>query len=140
MIEGNRAFKAVYNEMCLAVFPLWLKTRNLLTFMQYFSISLVPPTPFSLTNSAEPLPKGCLNPRTLQHIKTEHLRTCYGLDGPGFEPRLGGENFRTYSDQPRGPPSLLCNWYRVSFGRVKRPGRGADHLSPCSAEVEHGYN
>jgi hypothetical protein len=28
-------------------------------------------------------------PRTMQHIQTECLRICYGVDGPGFEPRLG---------------------------------------------------
>jgi hypothetical protein len=40
------------------------------------------------------------------------------------------EIFRARPDRPGGPPSLLCNWYRVSFPGVKRPGRGVDHLTP----------
>jgi hypothetical protein len=46
---------------------------------------------------------------------------------------VGGEFFRTRTDRPWGPPSLLYNGYRVSFSGVKRPGRGVDHpphLSP----------
>jgi hypothetical protein len=39
----------------------------------------------------------------------------------------GGEIFRTRPGRPWGPPSLLCNKYRVSFPGVKRPGRGVDH-------------
>ena len=35
-----------------------------------------------------------------------------------------------------GPPSLLYNWYRVSFPGVKRPGRGVDHPPPSSDEVK----
>jgi hypothetical protein len=34
------------------------------------------------------------------------ITTGYGLDGPGSNPG-GGEIFRTCSDQPWGPPSLL---------------------------------
>ena len=44
-----------------------------------------------------------------------------------------GEIFRTRSDRPWGPPSLLYDRYRVSFPGVKRPGRGVDyppHLTP----------
>ena len=47
----------------------------------------------------------------------------------------GGEIFRIRPDRPWGPPSLLHIGYRV-FPRVKRPGRGADHPPPSSAEVE----
>jgi hypothetical protein len=47
-----------------------------------------------------------------------------------------GEIFRTLPDLPWGPPSLLCNRYRVSFPRVKRPGRGANHPPSSSAEVK----
>ena len=36
----------------------------------------------------------------------------------------------------RGPPSLIISGYRVSFPRVKRLGRGVDHLPPSSAEVK----
>jgi hypothetical protein len=38
----------------------------------------------------------------------------------------GGEIFYTCPDRPWGPPSLLCNWYRVFPGCRKRPGRDAD--------------
>ena len=37
---------------------------------------------------------------------------------------------------PWGPPSLVCNGYRVSFSVVKRPGRGFDHPTSSSAEVK----
>ena len=37
---------------------------------------------------------------------------------------------------PTGPTSLLQNGYRVSFPRVKQPGRGAHHPSPSSAKVK----
>jgi hypothetical protein len=47
----------------------------------------------------------------------------------------GGEIFRTRQDRPWGPPSLLYNGYRV-----KRPGRGADHPPPSSAEVTNEYS
>ena len=40
-----------------------------------------------------------------------------------------GEIFRT-------PPSFLYNRYWVPFQGVNRPGRGFDHPSPSSAEVE----
>jgi hypothetical protein len=62
------------------------------------------------------------------------IATRYGLDGPGIESRLGaGEIFRP--DRPWGPPSLLYNGYRV-FPGVKRPGCGADHPPPTSADVK----
>jgi hypothetical protein len=49
----------------------------------------------------------------------------------------GGAIFRTHPDRPWGPPSLLYNVYRV-FHVVKRPGSGADHPPPSSAEVTKG--
>jgi hypothetical protein len=58
-----------------------------------------------------------------------------GLDGPGIESGRG-EIFRTCPDRPWGPPSLLHNGYRVSFPRVKRPGRDIDHPPTSSAEVK----
>jgi len=64
------------------------------------------------------------------------IATRYGLDGPGIESGWGGEIFLALSDRPWGPPSLLQNGYRVSFSRVKRPGRGVDHPPPPSAEVK----
>ena len=78
----------------------------------------------------------------LQHASTEsqsqsHLGTAthYGLDGSGSN--SGGDNiFSNHPERPWGPPSLLYIVYRVSFPRVKRPGRGVDHRLPSSAEVK----
>jgi hypothetical protein len=47
-----------------------------------------------------------------------------------------GRDFSYTSRRPWGPPSLLYNGYQV-FPGVKRPGRGADHPPPSSAEVKH---
>jgi len=49
------------------------------------------------------------------------IATCYGLDGPKSSPG-GGENFRTRSNRPRGPPSLLYHGYQVSFTEGKSVG------------------
>jgi hypothetical protein len=49
---------------------------------------------------------------------------------------VGGEIFRSRSDRPWDPPSLLYNGYRVSFPEVKRPGRGGDHPPSSSARVK----
>ena len=46
-----------------------------------------------------------------------------------------GESFRTRPHRPWGPPSLLYK-YQISFQGVKRPGRGVNHPSPFSTEVE----
>jgi hypothetical protein len=41
---------------------------------------------------------------------------------------IGGDKiFRTRSEWPWGPPSLLYNGYQMSFPGVKRPERGVDH-------------
>jgi len=45
------------------------------------------------------------------------IATRYGLEVPGIESQWGGEIFRTRSDRPWGPPSLLYNGYRVFRGR-----------------------
>jgi hypothetical protein len=66
---------------------------------------------------------------------TVGIATCFGLDGSGIESRWG-EIFHVCSYRPWGPPSLLHNWYRVSFPGVKRPGRGVDHSHTPSAEVK----
>ena len=51
----------------------------------------------------------------------------------------GGEIFRTPPGRPWDPPSLLRNWYRVTFSGVKRPGRGVDtHLAP-RLKKEYSY-
>jgi hypothetical protein len=53
---------------------------------------------------------------------------------------VGGGIYRTRPEQPWEPHSLLYNWYRVSFLGVKRPGRGAGHPPPSSAEVKKNYS
>jgi len=63
------------------------------------------------------------------------VATGYGLDGSGIESRWG-EIFRTSSDRPWGPPSLLYNGYRVFSGGKERPGRDADSSPPSSAVVK----
>jgi len=62
------------------------------------------------------------------------IATTYGLDGAGIESRWG-EIFRTFPDQPWGPPSLLYNGYRVFPGGTVLLGRDADPSPPSSAEV-----
>jgi hypothetical protein len=44
--------------------------------------------------------------------------------------------FRTRSDRPWGPPSLLYNGYRVAFRGVKRPSHGVNLPPLSSAEVK----
>ena len=51
---------------------------------------------------------------------------------------VGEEIFRNPSDRPRGPPDFAYNGYQVSFPRVKRPGRGANHLPPIAPRVKNG--
>ena len=46
------------------------------------------------------------------------------------------EIFRSRPEGPWGPPSLLFLEYRLSFPRIKRPGRGVDHPPPSIAEVK----
>ena len=53
--------------------------------------------------------------------RTLGIATRYGLEGPGIESRWG-KIFRIYPDRLRGPPILLCNWYRVFPGG--KGGRG----------------
>ena len=60
------------------------------------------------------------------------ITTDYWLDGPG------GEIFRTCSDRPWGPTSLLYNEYRVFPEGKERPGRDADPSPPSSAVVMKG--
>jgi len=55
------------------------------------------------------------------------MATHYGLDGPEIESRWG-QIYRTRPDRPWGPFSLWYKWYWASLPRVKRPGRGVDHL------------
>jgi len=49
---------------------------------------------------------------------------------------VGGEIFRTCPDRPWGPPSLLCDGYRVFPGGKDRPGCDADPSPTSSAMVK----
>jgi len=62
------------------------------------------------------------------------IATRYGLDGPGIQSPWG-KVFRTRPDQPCGPPSVLCNRYRV-IPEGKRPRCGVDRAPPCSTDVK----
>jgi hypothetical protein len=68
----------------------------------------------------------------------KHISVCiatyYGLDGPGSNP-FGGDIFRTRSDQPRVPPSLLYNEYRVFLGG-KLSGPSVDHLPHLATRLK----
>ena len=61
--------------------------------------------------------------------------TRYGLDGPGIESRWGARVSAPVQTGPGAQP-VSCTMGTGSFPGVKRPGRGADHLLPSSAEVE----
>jgi hypothetical protein len=60
------------------------------------------------------------------------ITTGYGLDSPGIESRWGRDFSHTSRPalEPTQPP---VQW----VPGVKRPGRGADHPPPPSAEVEN---
>ena len=63
------------------------------------------------------------------------IATRYGLDGPGIESRWEARFSAPVQTGPGAHPAS----YTVgtgSFLGVKRPGRGADHPSQSSAEVE----
>jgi len=47
----------------------------------------------------------------------------------------GGEIFRTCTDRPWGPPSLLYNGYRVFFPEVKRSERDVNHPPHLAARL-----
>jgi hypothetical protein len=63
------------------------------------------------------------------------IATGYGLDGPGIESRWG----RDFSHTSRlaGAHPASCTMGTGFFPVVKRQGRGADHPSPPSADVEN---
>jgi hypothetical protein len=63
------------------------------------------------------------------------IATGYGLEGPVMESQWWARFSALVQDRPWGPPSLLCNGYRVFPGGKKRPGRDADPSSPSSAVV-----
>jgi hypothetical protein len=61
------------------------------------------------------------------------IATGYGLDGPGIESRWGPDF--SHTSRPAHPAS--CTVGTGSFPGVKRPGCGADHPPPPSAEVKN---
>ena len=63
----------------------------------------------------------------------QRLTTSWTVQGssPG-----GSDIFRTRTDRPWDPPSLLYNGYRLSFPGLKRPGRGVDHPPSSNAKVK----
>jgi hypothetical protein len=67
------------------------------------------------------------------------IATDYGLDGPGIESRWRGRFFAHVQTGPGAHPAS-CKMGTGSFPRVKRPGRGADHPPPSSAEVKKEYS
>jgi hypothetical protein len=63
------------------------------------------------------------------------IATGYGLDGPEIESRLG-RDFTLTSRPALGPIQPPVQWTPGLSPGVKRPGRGADHPPPSSAEVK----
>jgi hypothetical protein len=59
----------------------------------------------------------------------------YGLDGPGIESRWGARFFAHVQTGPEAYPAS-CTRGTGSFPGVKRPGLGAEHPLPSSAEVK----
>jgi hypothetical protein len=65
------------------------------------------------------------------------IATGYGLEGPGIESRWGARLFAHVQTGPGAHPAS-CKMGTVSFLGIKRPGRGAGHPRPSSAEVTKG--
>ena len=63
------------------------------------------------------------------------IETRYGLDGPRIESRLEAKFSASVQTGPGAQPGSYTMGNGSSAG-VKRPGRGADHALPSSAEVE----
>ena len=63
------------------------------------------------------------------------IATRYGLDGPGIE-SWWGVRFSTPVQTSPGAHSVSYTLGTGSFPGLKRPGRGADHPPPTSAEVK----
>ena len=66
-------------------------------------------------------------------FRATHISLCNFVSTSYVNP--GGARFSALTDRPRGPPSLLYKWYRVSPGGKVRPGRAADHSPPSSSAV-----
>jgi hypothetical protein len=65
------------------------------------------------------------------------IGTRYGLDGLVIESRYGAKFLPPVQTGPEAYPASYTMG-TGSFPEVKRPGRGVDHQSPSSAEVEGG--
>jgi hypothetical protein len=63
------------------------------------------------------------------------IATDYGLDGPEIESRWGARFLAHVQTGPGAHPAS-CTMGTGCFPGVKRPGRGADHPPPSSAEVK----
>ena len=65
-----------------------------------------------------------------------NIATCYRLDSLGIRSRC------THPDQPCGPPSLMYNWYGVSFPGVMQLWHGTNHLPHLSTRLKkkQSYN
>ena len=61
--------------------------------------------------------------------------TCHGLHGPGIEYRWGTRFFAPVQTGPEAHPASYAMG-TGQFSGVKWLGHGADHASPCSAEVK----
>ena len=61
------------------------------------------------------------------------LTTCWTVRASNS---VDGEVFCIRPYRPWHPHRLLYNRYRVYFPRVKRPGRGVNHLPPSNADVK----
>jgi hypothetical protein len=65
--------------------------------------------------------------------------TCYGLQGPGMEPRCGARLSAPVPTSPGAFPKgkkVKGTKFTGSFPGLERPGRGTDHPLPSRAEVE----
>ena len=71
------------------------------------------------------------------HYACNNLYTRTGWTVQGSNPG-GGEIFHTRPVRPWGLLSHLHDGYRLSFLRLKRPGRGVNHPPLSSAEVKEG--
>ena len=64
------------------------------------------------------------------------IATDYGMDGPGSNP--GGDEIFRLSRPALGPSQPPVKWVPELSRGHRRPGRGADHPIPSSAEVLEG--
>jgi len=79
------------------------------------------------------------SPRSLTFVGRDSsvgIATRYGLDGPEIRLPVGSEIFPYPSRPALGAHPASYTMSIGSFPGVKRPGRGADHQLPSSAEVK----